>query len=63
MSTPVISGCVALALSKNPYLTNNDIKMILLQSTKNLGIERSRQGKGLIQVDLLLKNRHVMREF
>ena len=63
MSTPVISGCVALVLSKNPYLTNNDVKMILLQSTKNLGIEKSRQGKGLIQVDLLLKNRYVMREF
>ena len=41
----------------------NDIKMILLQSTKNLGVERSRQGKGLVQVNLILKNRYVMREF
>jgi len=63
MSTPVISGCAALVLSKNKYLTNNDVKLILLKSTKNLGIERSRQGNGLIQVDMLLKNKYVMREF
>jgi len=63
MSTPVISGCAALVLSKNPALNNNEVKLILMQSTKNLGIERSRQGKGLIQVDMLLKNRYVTREF
>lgn len=63
MSTPIISGCAALVLSKNPLLRNNDVKLILLQSTKNLGIERSRQGSGLIQIDMLLKNKYVMREF
>lgn len=63
MSTPVISGCAALIISKNPALNNNEVKLILMQSTKNLGIERSRQGKGLIQVDMLLKNRYVTREF
>ncbi len=63
MSTPIISGCAALVLSKNPLLRNNDVKLILLQSTKNLGIERSRQGRGLIQIDMLLKNKYVVREF
>lgn len=63
MSTPIISGCAALALSKNPKLLNNDVKLILLQSTKNLGIERSRQGNGMIQIDLLLKNKYVAYEF
>lgn len=63
MSTPIISGCAALVLSKNPKLLNNDVKLILLQSTKNLGIERSRQGNGMIQIDLLLKNKYVVYEF
>lgn len=63
MSTPVISGCVALVLSKNPELSNNDVKLIILQSTRDLGIERNRQGCGLIQVDKLFKNKYVMREF
>lgn len=59
MSTPVISGCAALILSKNPDLDNNLVKLILMQSTKDLGIEKSRQGSGLIQVDMIMRNKYV----
>lgn len=60
MSTPIVSGCVALVLSKNPKLNNNEVKMILLGGTKDLGHKRSRQGRGLIQVDKVLSNPYVM---
>lgn len=54
MSTPIVSGCVALLLEKEPSLTNKEIKLRLRNAALNLGYPHARQGWGLIQCDKLL---------
>lgn len=56
MSTPQISGAVALALQKAPYLTNVQIKMMLRDSVRDLGLPRNRQGWGEFDLDKFLAN-------
>lgn len=46
MSTPVVSGAIACMLEKNPYLTNVEIKMMLKDSTDDLGLPHNLQGWG-----------------
>ena len=46
MSTPLVSGAVALALQKDPLLTNVDIKMMLRDSYVDMGLPRNLQGWG-----------------
>lgn len=46
MSTPMISGAVALMLEKDPFLTNLDIKMMLMDSADDMGLPRNQQGWG-----------------
>lgn len=55
MATPIVSGAAALLLSKEPNLTNYEVKRRLKQSCINLGMERIRQGSGLLNVERLLK--------
>ena len=54
MSTPVVSGAVALLLSKNPKMTNRDVKLKLKSGTIDLGYSWSKQGWGLINIPKLL---------
>lgn len=56
MSTPQISGAVALALQKAPYLTNVQIKMLLRDSVRDLGLPRNQQGWGEFDLDKFLSN-------
>jgi len=63
MSTPVVSGCAALIISANPKLDNNEVKLIMINGTEDLGLDRSRQGNGLIRVDKILKSPYVTGEF
>ena len=46
MSTPLVSGAIALMLEKDPLLTNVEIKMLLRESTDDMGLPRNRQGWG-----------------
>ena len=55
MATPIVSGAAALLLSKEPTLSNYEVKRRLKQSCMNLGMERIRQGSGLLNVEGLLK--------
>lgn len=55
MSTPIVSGAVADLLSKNPNMTNAQIKSLLKKSCVDLGMNVTRQGKGLLNLDKLLK--------
>lgn len=48
MSTPMISGAAALALEKDPMLTNVDIKMMLRDSADDLGLPKNQQGWGKV---------------
>ncbi len=55
MSTPIISGCCALLLEKNPKLTPNQVKDMLVNSTDTLKQPRTVQGTGIINLQKLLK--------
>lgn len=44
MSTPKVSGAIALLLQKDPLLTNVEVKMLLRESCIDLGYPRNRQG-------------------
>jgi serine protease AprX len=54
MSTPVVSGCIALLLQQRPYMTNRDVKIHIKKTAYDLGYDHSRQGWGLIRLDRLL---------
>lgn len=48
MSTPVVSGLIALLLEKNPYMTNVDVKKRLKKTAKDIGKDKKIQGWGAI---------------
>ena len=54
MSTPIISGCIALLLESEPDLTPKEVKLRLYHSTKDLKLDKSKQGWGMIQVNKLI---------
>lgn len=55
MATPVVSGAVALLLSKYPDMTNLEVKIRLKNSAKDLGFPHERQGWGLLDIERMLK--------
>lgn len=54
MSTPKVSGAIALMLEKDPYLTNVEIKMLLKEAAVDLGYGRNQQGWGELNMDTFL---------
>lgn len=54
MSTPIVSGAVALLLSKSPSLNIKQIKEILSETGKSLTLEDGRNIGKLIQIDKAL---------
>lgn len=54
MSTPIVSGAIALLLEKNPDLTPDDVKYMLKLSADNLNQPSNRQGWGLLNIKKLL---------
>lgn len=54
MSTPRVSGGIALLLEKSPHLTNVEIKERLLYTAQDLGLPHNQQGYGLFQLERLL---------
>lgn len=55
MSTPMVSGAVALLLERYPKMTNKNVKLKLWKSAKSLGLPRSHQGWGLLDLARLLE--------
>jgi serine protease AprX len=55
MATPVVSGSIALLLSKHPEMTNREVKLKLRSSAVDLGQPREKQGWGLLNVRKLLE--------
>lgn len=51
MSTPQVSGAVALMLEKNPSLSNAQIKLKLKESAEDLGLPRNLQGWGKLNIE------------
>lgn len=60
MSTPIVSGCIALLLERYPYLSNKEIKMHLRNTALDLGFEHTRQGWGLIRCDRFLQSPYAL---
>lgn len=56
MSTPVVSGAIALLLSKYPHMTNVEVKLKLRECSDRIDVPRHMQGWGRINVAKLLKN-------
>lgn len=55
MSTPIVSGAVALLLSKYPQMSNREVKIRIKNSAVDLGYPHERQGWGLLNVESLLR--------
>lgn len=54
MSTPIVSGAIALLLEKYKDLKPDDIKLMLKKCCKNLHLPKNQQGWGLLDVYKLL---------
>ncbi len=54
MATPVLSGILALLLEKYPDMTNKEVKFRLYERAVDLGLPKSRQGWGRIEIQKLL---------
>ena len=54
MSAPVVSGAVALLLSKYPDMKNVEVKLRLLMSADDMGKDPNIQGRGLLNSEKLL---------
>lgn len=54
MATPVVSGAIALLLSKEPHLTNKQVKMRLHDRAVDMGLPKNQQGWGLLSIERLL---------
>ena len=53
MSTPVVSGAIALLLEKYPDMTNRDVKLKLMESAMDIGLPKNQQGWGLLDIKRL----------
>ena len=54
MSTPLVSGAVALLLERYPQMTNRDVKLRLIERAVDMGRPHNQQGWGLLDVGRLL---------
>lgn len=55
MSTPMVTGAIALLLEKYPEMTNREVKIRLKQSVIDLGYPHEIQGWGELNIKRLLK--------
>lgn len=55
MSTPLVSGALALLLQKYPDMTNRDVKLRLRERAVDMGLPRNQQGWGLLDAEKLLR--------
>jgi len=56
MATPIISGCAALLLAKEPWLSPDQVKERILYTASDLGESWNKQGWGMINAQRLLEN-------
>jgi len=54
MSTPIVSGAVALLLEKCPELSPDEVKLRLKQCADDLSFPKNQQGWGLLNIERLL---------
>ena len=54
MSTPLVSGAIALLQEKYPCMTNRDVKLRLRERAVDMGLPRNHQGWGKLDVERLV---------
>ena len=54
MSTPIVSGAIALLLEKYPDMTNGEVKLHLRKTAKDIALPFTHQGWGQINIASLL---------
>ena len=54
MATPIVSGVAALILEKYQTITYLDLFDALLSNCQDIGVDKERQGKGLVQIPTTL---------
>lgn len=54
MATPIVSGVAALILERYPTMTYLDLFDALRSNCQNLGLDKERQGQGLVQIPTAL---------
>lgn len=55
MSTPIVSGAIALLIEKYPQISNRDVKLLLRERAVDLGLPKNQQGWGGLDVRELLR--------
>ncbi len=55
MATPIVSGAMAILLSKYPSMNNVEVKLRLRGSCRDLGLPINEQGWGMLDVSKLIK--------
>lgn len=55
MATPIVTGAIALLLSDQPWLSNRDVKIRLMESAIDCGKPKSVQGWGLLNPEGLIR--------
>lgn len=53
MSTPIVSGCVALLLSCYPGMSNREVKIWMRENALDMGFPHEKQGWGMINMESL----------
>lgn len=54
MATPIVTGVLALALQKNPRLTNDELRQKITFSARDLGEPWNKQGWGMVDAKKML---------
>lgn len=54
MSTPLVSGAIALLLERYPHMSNKDVKMRLMERAVDMGMPHNQQGWGMLDVERLV---------
>lgn len=54
MSTPLVSGAIALLLEKYPGMSNRDVKLRIRERAVNLGLPHNQQGWGILDIERLV---------
>lgn len=54
MSTPIVSGSIALLLEKYPWMSNTEVKLRLRERAEDLGLPKNHQGWGYIRLEKFL---------
>lgn len=54
MSTPIVSGAIALLLEKNPKYTPDEVKKKIIDSARTLNANQNIQGYGMINIENIL---------